>query len=38
MKNLISYFTPRNKEEWNDLGGIVAGLFVIGVVLYFWAI
>ena len=38
MKNLIAYFTPRNKEEWNDFGGIVAGLMVIGVVLYFWSI
>ena len=29
MKNLITYFTPRNAEERNTLGGIFVGVFII---------
>lgn len=38
MKNFIEQFIPRNKEQWEDLGGIIAGCMVIGVVIYFWSI
>ena len=38
MKNFIEQFIPRNKEQWEDLGGIIAGCMVVGVVFYFWSL
>ena len=29
MKNLINYFTPRNAEERNSLGGMFVGILIV---------
>jgi hypothetical protein len=33
MKNLILYFTPRNADERNSLGGLVVGILVITLII-----
>ena len=38
MKNLINYFTPRNAEERNTLGGLFAGLLILSIVFYFYSL
>ena len=38
MKNLITYFTPRNAEERNTLGGLFCGLFILAIVFYFYSL
>jgi hypothetical protein len=38
MKNLITYFTPRNTEERNSLFGIFAGLLILSIVFYFYSL
>ena len=38
MKNLITYFTPRNAEEKNSLIGIGCGLLILTIVFYFYSL
>jgi hypothetical protein len=38
MKNLINYFTPRNREERESLIGLFCGLIVLSIVFYFYSI
>jgi hypothetical protein len=38
MKNLINYFTPRNAEERNSLGGMFVGILILSIVFYFYSI
>jgi hypothetical protein len=38
MKNLINYFTPRNEDERNTLGGMFFGLLILGIVFYFYSL
>jgi len=38
MKKLINYFTPRDRDEIDSLIGLFCGLFVLGVVFYFYSI
>jgi hypothetical protein len=38
MKNLINYFTPQNRDERDSLIGLFCGLFILGVVFYFYSI
>lgn len=38
MKNLITYFTPRNADERNTLGGLFAGLLILSIVFYFYSL
>ena len=33
MKNLITYFTPRNAEERNSLLGLVVGILIVSIVI-----
>jgi hypothetical protein len=33
MKNLINYFTPRNADERNTLGGLVVGILIITLII-----
>jgi len=33
MKNLINYFTPRNADERNTLGGFVVGILIVSIVI-----
>lgn len=33
MKNLITYFTPRNAEERNTLGGLFVGILIVSIVI-----
>jgi hypothetical protein len=38
MKNLITYFTPRNAEERESLGGLFVGLLILSIVFYFYSL
>jgi hypothetical protein len=38
MKNLINYFTPRNAEERESLGGLFVGLLILAIVFYFYSL
>ena len=38
MKNLINYFTPRNAEERESLGGLFVGLLILSIVFYFYSL
>jgi hypothetical protein len=33
MKNLINYFTPRNADERNALGGLFVGIVIILLII-----
>jgi hypothetical protein len=33
MKNLINYFTPRNADERNTLGGLFVGILIVSIVI-----
>jgi hypothetical protein len=33
MKNLILYFTPRNSDERNSLGGLVVGILILTLII-----
>lgn len=33
MRNLINYFTPRNEEEKNSLGGMLVGILIVSIVI-----
>jgi hypothetical protein len=38
MKNLITYFTPRNRDERDSLMGLFCGLAILAVVFYLYSI
>ena len=33
MKNLINYFTPRNADERNSLGGLFVGILILLLII-----
>mgnify|MGYP006982646905 CR=1 FL=1 len=33
MKNLITYFTPRNADERNALGGLFVGILILTLII-----